>query len=145
VRYAVVFALAGLLWGATPAAACDCDRPDLKEGLERSVAVFSGKVTKIVEDKEANRKTITFEVEKVWKGDVKKTVNVTTAFSGDSCGFDFAAKGEDTFLVFAKDDGKAGWSTDICTRTAALKSDGAKEDLEALGEGQPPGDEDERA
>ena len=64
--------------------ACSCLRPGAPaEELKRSEAVFSGKAIEVnSRDQDADPFTsveAVFEVDKAWKGDVKKTVSVFTA------------------------------------------------------------------
>jgi hypothetical protein len=96
--------------------------------------VFSGKC---IEVKQANQftKQCTFEVARVWKGDIGKKVTITTASNGAACGYGFDTKGEATYMVYCF--GKAdALQTNLCTRTRTLS--GAQEDLKELGEGAPP-------
>lgn len=123
----VVTAVAVLLLAARPAAACDCDRPSIKEGIEHSDAVFVAKAADVKID--GDRRVVTLEVSKAWKGANDKRVTVWTAVEGSTCGYAFEA-GEE-YLVYARDDGKGGLETNICMRTCRISE--AKEDLKALG------------
>jgi hypothetical protein len=114
------------------ALACSClPPPPPKEAMEKSTAVFSGKVTKIELDEAKHRRTVTIEVDRAWKGMDKKTVVITTASDGAMCGYGFQK--DKSYLVYAHgEDGKL--STNICTRTRGIEQ--AKADIEALGEGK---------
>jgi len=82
---------------------------------------------------EIGRYTVTFEVERVWKGEIKKkTVLITRA---SSCDVRFR-EGE-SYLVFASMlyDG-SGLTTHKCSRTGLVAD--RKEDIELLGEGEVP-------
>ena len=122
--------------------ACSCIVPaPSKESLGQSAAVFLGKVQNIEDTKglfELGQSSIdpikvTFEVSKVWKGLDYKTITVTTARSGASCGYSFE-KGKE-YLVYAygkENDLNAG----LCSRTAPVEN--AQQDLKDLGEGKIP-------
>lgn len=74
---------------------------------------------------------VTLRVSEVWKGDVGKTLRVTTsADSGAGCGYPFEEGKE--YLVYAGEDA----SVSLCSETKPLSSAGA--DLEALGTGERP-------
>ncbi len=117
--------------------ACSCIAPPPpKQALAGSEAVFSGKcIDVVVKDR---IKTCTFEVDRVWKGEVGAKVVVTTAEGGATCGYGFTTKGDATYLIYCH--GKNGaLSTNICTRTRTLAS--AKDDLKELGDGEKPKEE----
>ena len=86
-----------------------------------------------------DRTTVGFEVSNVWKGDVLKSMDVTTPPTGGSCGFAFT-EGEE-YIVYASDSayGDDGYTVGICSRTALLLE--AQDDIDELGEGNPPQDE----
>ena len=138
-RLVLVLSLSSLWFFATTTQvyACDCDDPvSPSEDLERSAAVFAGKVTSIrdpdgpdVLDSE-NHLTIGFDVDTVWKGPAYETMYVTTSPAQSACGFEFV-EGEE-YIVYSHD----GSSTYLCTRTRLLSA--AQEDLDALGGGSAP-------
>ena len=71
--------------------ACSCAKPlSPKESLEKSTAVFAGKVVDIdipqIATSSLDPVKITFKVSKIWKGPDYKTLVLTTARSGASCG-----------------------------------------------------------
>ena len=106
--------------------------------LERSDAVFVGVVKKI--EKDGNRKTFTFEVDRYWKGDGSREIKVNV-YENPRFQAQFAENGR--FLVFAKpdgEDGKDGLMDGRCSRSKDLDRfpEGAKEDLLRLGEGKEP-------
>lgn len=134
-RLIALAVLVGCAVAAPVAWSCSCAPPPPPKGaLENAVAVFSGKC---VEMKEANQftKQFTFEVAKVWKGEVGKKVTVTTAANGAACGYGFDTKGEATYIVYCFGKGDA-LQTNLCTRTRPLSA--AAEDLKELGDGAPP-------
>lgn len=118
--------------------ACSCVVPDEPlVALEKSTAVFAGRVVKMKEPKgiiisSADPVKVTFEVDSSWKGVEENKVTLTTALSSASCGFEFV-DGE-SYLVYAYAREKGG-SEDLmaglCSRTVLLSSAG--EDLKELG------------
>ncbi|MGE7944818.1 hypothetical protein ACQKNB_22425 [Lysinibacillus xylanilyticus] len=121
--------------------ACSCaDLPSVEEEFERAKAVFSGKVVDIKEKlslKGYTTKSVLFEVTNTWKGVEQSQIIITTGQGGGDCGYNFI-KGEE-YLVYANEsimyEAKSLVST-MCDRTGVLSS--SQEDLEVLGEGQPP-------
>lgn len=118
--------------------ACSCVVPDEPlVALEKSTAVFAGKVVKMKEPKgiiisSADSVTVTFEVDSSWKGVLGDKVSLTTELSSASCGFEFM-DGE-SYLVYAYARGKGDsdeLTTGLCSRTVLLSSAG--EDLKELG------------
>lgn len=119
--------------------ACSCIPPALpKESLEKSTAVFAGKVVDIdiprgLVVSSADPVKVTFDVSKVWKGPDYKTLVITTARDGATCGYSFTQG--DEYIVYTYGEGDK-LSTGICSRTQLLAN--AQEDLEGLGEGNLP-------
>lgn len=122
---------------APSAHACSCaPPPPPKKALEGSTAVFSGKCISVeIKDQQ---KIVTFEVDRVWKGDIGKTITITTAVHGATCGYGFTTKGDGTYLVYCHGKPEA-LSTNICTRTRSLAA--GAEDIKELGDGDKPKDE----
>ena len=119
--------------------ACSCITPSQpKESLEKSTAVFVGKVMDINIPSgffmsSGDKTKVEFEISKFWKGPSYKNIALTTARDGASCGYSFK-KGEE-YIVYAYDD-ENKLNTDLCTRTKLISN--AREDLTALGEGKNP-------
>ena len=119
--------------------ACECISPaPPKESLEKSTAVFAGKVIDVdvprgIVISTADPVKVTFEVSKVWKGPDYKTLVVTTARDGASCGYSFK-QGEE-YIIYTYGEGDK-LSTGICSRTKPLAN--SQQDLEELGEGSLP-------
>ncbi len=139
---AVLFA--GSLSWATPASACSCvQSPGVTQELERSDAVFSGKVIEIDEKPRlltSSTRSIVFQVAQVWKGDGHSQVEISTGQGGGDCGFEFNMGQE--YLVYAVKSNMYGTNeliTIICDRTAVLSQ--AQGDVAVLGEGQAPSEE----
>lgn len=128
--------------------ACSCMAPGpVPEEVERSAAVFAGTVVEI-KDKNAlslikssaDLMEVKIEVEEVWKGQNKTPITVYTERNSASCGFEFALNQE--YLVYAnEEDGE--FMVSLCSRTAPLSM--ATEDLQELGQGEIPVDQEEAA
>ncbi|WP_258394598.1 hypothetical protein [Paenibacillus sp. MDMC362] len=123
--------------------ACSCaGPPTVEEGLERSAAVFAGKVTKLVSPKaklvmsSADPVHVRLEVTEVWKGELAGMTQLTTAVSSASCGYDQFAVGSE-FLVFASAE-SGQLRTGMCDGTKLLSTAG--QELIVLGDGYPPED-----
>lgn len=130
----------------TYACSCVVPAPPL-EAMENSSAVFEGTVISVAKptgiiQSSADPMQVTFQVGARWKGDLDNQVTVSTAQSGDSCGFEFA-KGE-RYMVYARgaeadgsiakgNEEQSEFTTSLCSRTA-LYAD-AQEDLNELGPG----------
>jgi hypothetical protein len=112
--------------------ACKCAMPSsAKEGLEKSKAVFSGKVIGVSKSK------WTFKVIKIWKGDLKSRVTLYDSMPETSCASNF--KVGESYLIYAstsKIDDRPSFIPDVCNRTKKLED--AKDDLRELGEGSQP-------
>jgi hypothetical protein len=98
--------------------------------LKGAVAVFSGKVIEISSSGNYDRNTVTFDVDKTWKGNNDPIIVVSADPDYSSCGNSFDL-GE-SWLVYAY--GKSKLSTSVCSRTTRLEY--AQEDLKALGPGK---------
>ncbi|WP_259445145.1 hypothetical protein [Paenibacillus lautus] len=123
--------------------ACSCaGPPTVEEGLERSAAVFAGKVTKLVGPKaklvmsSADPVHVMLEVTEVWKGELAGMTQLTTAVSSASCGYDQFAVGSE-FMVFASAE-SGQLRTGMCDGTKLLSTAG--QELTELGDGYPPED-----
>lgn len=123
--------------------ACSCAAPEsVQVELEKSSAVFSGKVLGILDKKKFNSTqssgdelAVLFEVDEAWKGINQTQVIVYTSRDSASCGFEFTSN---EYLVYAnKYDGELRVS--LCSRTTLLSS--AQEDLNELGMGDKPTEE----
>ena len=136
------------LWNPGVVYACKCAAPGAPaEELAKFDAVFTGRVISIEHSYDPNattvspedRTTVGFEVSNVWKGNVLKSMDVTTPPTGGSCGFAFT-EGEE-YIVYASDSayGDDGYTVGICSRTALLEE--AQADIDELGEGNPAIDE----
>lgn len=121
--------------------ACSCVQlPNVEEELERSNAVFSGKVIDVREKRSLTgnvSKLVLFEVTSTWKGVQQSQIMITTGLDSGDCGIDF--KGGKEYLVYASEStmyGAKSLVSIICDRTNQLSS--LQSDLAILGEGKPP-------
>lgn len=113
--------------------ACSCAYPHTpSEALERSAAVFAGKVVSI-EASTVNRTgmhpiTVEFEVSTVWKGPGQRTIRMRTPGINNSCHFPFQEGVE--YLVYSLNGSNVNW----CSPVRPLSE--ASVDLAVLREGQ---------
>ncbi|MBM7702415.1 hypothetical protein [Metabacillus iocasae] len=141
---ATLFLLSFFTFSPSKSYACSCvPTVPVKEELEQSDAVFSGKVIRKEHTKQnlyndgfaMEVYAVTFEVNRVWKGASNSHILVYTGMGGGDCGYSFK-EGTD-YLVYAH--GNDQLIAEICSRTAELSS--ANEDLTILGEGMKPENE----
>lgn len=136
----MTFSLLSLSIGPSTSYACDCVKPpSVEDELERSQAVFSGKVLEVNEmNKGYMKKKVLLEVAETWKGLSESQVIITTGSGGGDCGYEFQV-GEE-YLVYAQHSSMYGDQEElvsiICDRTTELST--ASEDLAVLGEGKAP-------
>jgi len=128
--------IASLTFGAEAGLACTCAPPKSPaRELERSTAVFSGKVLEVKRHKRTGDifggVEAVFRVERAWKGVESRTVSVFTSAQSAACGYGF--KEGSSYLVYAHGNAESKLSTSICSRTRRLKD--AREDLDELGAG----------
>ena len=135
IRPVLVFALVGLWLASYPeqSYACSCAYPYTpSEALERSAAVFAGRVISI--DQSTARQqgwssiAVEFDVSTVWKGPDQRTMRMRTPGINNSCHFPFREGVE--YLVFSLDGSNVGW----CSPVRPISE--AADDLAELGEGQ---------
>lgn len=109
------------------AQACKClPPPPPLEAMKTAGAVFSGKVLSL--QTKDTKVIVEIEVQEIWKGVEKKTVQIETGTH--SCGWEFT--GGESYLFYTRDD----MTVDRCTRTQVLKD--ATADLKQLGAGHKP-------
>ena len=131
-KYFVIF-LIGIISLSIPlypheSSACSCIIESSDEALENSVAVFSGKVTKITEDQptwpiisSAEPVTVEFQVYRVWKGPSEKTIKITTASDEGTCGYGFEMG--KTYLVYSyeiEDNDPLVLKVSLCSKTSPI-------------------------
>lgn len=120
--------------------ACSCALPEsAKDALEYSDAVFSGKVTDI-SGKHPDNLTIsrhdpvsvTFSVDRVWKGPANSTMTISTESSEASCGYEFQQN--ESYVVYSYKKGNPSTlHTGLCSGTSLLSD--SYDDLSELGDG----------
>jgi hypothetical protein len=130
----IVFALAALVAAPRAARACSClPPPSPVEAAEQAVAVFEGRTFGVVREGQHNR--FTFEVTRVWKGEVGTRVDVWSHSQSATCGRGFESGA--SYVVYAGS--RDGHLVDgLCSRTREISR--ASEDLEALGTARTPAD-----
>jgi hypothetical protein len=119
------------------ARACSCSAPPTTaEALQRSTAVFKGKVVKIsvpsldwIGLTRTGAHRVKFEILKQWKGPAAETTVIVTRLTGEGCGFPFEEQKE--YLVYVVAEQKHIQSG-ICTGTKSTAD--AEEEMEELDE-----------
>lgn len=117
---------------ASPVHACSCIVPGPpREELGQSSAVFTGTVLSIRPAllPLGTGKTVTFTVDKAWKGVTDKKLTVATAKHSAECGFPFIAGQQ--YLVYTRNEGGQRLSASLCSRTKELAQ--TQTDLDELG------------
>lgn len=130
----VVLASASVPWLVPRGArACSCTMPAPPEkALEEADAVFEARPFGMSHDDQ--RAHYRFEVDRVWKGDVGPSVEISTALHSATCGRSYKIGTQ--YVIYARK-GQSGELTDmLCSRTRATTSAG--EDLQVLGAGHEP-------
>jgi len=116
----LILVLATTFFQTTSSFACSCvARPSVEKSVEKSTAVFAGKV--IGTDNSSSSLWVSLS----WKGTREEFVTVSSSMG--NCSFQFK-KGEE-YLIYAY--GVKQLKTSVCTRTKKLSD--AKEDLAQLG------------
>ncbi|HET6582334.1 MAG TPA: hypothetical protein VFG69_02780 [Nannocystaceae bacterium] len=119
--------------GARAARACSCLPPAPPiEASARATAVFEGRT--FAARRVQNEVIFSFEVTRVWKGEVSPEVVVYTATHSASCGRAYELGVPYIVYASARDDGAL--VDNLCSRSRTLVD--AVEDLDVLGAGRPP-------
>ena len=132
-----IYSLVFCLVRTEVARACSCSAPSTTaEALQRSTAVFRGRVVKISVPSldwlgltRTGAHRVKFEILKQWKGPSAETSVVVTRLTGEGCGFPFEEQKE--YLVYFVAEQKHIQSG-ICTGTKSIAD--AEEEMEALDE-----------
>jgi hypothetical protein len=125
--------VAVFLYAASAAYACSCGELTLPKEVAQTDAIFTGRVTKLEVVKVTDGvSTIEATVipDRVFKGDVPKTVVFTTSDGCCYCAPSFAIAAKYVFFAYVS---KGELVTSTCTRTKLLSE--AKEELEYLKQG----------
>ncbi len=123
--------LACLAIPSRPARACSClPPPPPKVALSQSDAVFEGRpfATNVV----GSMAEFSFEVDRVWKGELPARVTIKTATSSAACGRTYQIG--QSYVVYARRGTGTALLDGLCSRTRT--SAAAGEDLEELGIGE---------
>lgn len=108
-----------------------CNVPTVRGAFQTSKAVFAGEV--VSEEKNGDVVTYKFEVEKYWKGEGKKEIEI---FVYETSGYRAPFKEGEKFLVYALADEEGRLTVRRCSRSRDLRY--AEDDLRELGEGKTP-------
>jgi MYXO-CTERM domain-containing protein len=138
----VISALAALmvvavLWLAPRGArACSCmpQLPPPEQALADADAVFEARPFSMSTDNQ--RAHYSFEVDRVWKGEVGPRVEISSALHSATCGRSFQIGTQ--YVVYARRSPSGELTDNMCSRTRPVSS--AAEDLQVLGAGQDPRD-----
>lgn len=78
--------------GLRPAAACSCVDSTLAEYADDVTLAFTGEQTSrvVIDEAQDNGAVLTFDVDRVFRGDVGETISVRTHAQGSACGMDFS-------------------------------------------------------
>lgn len=112
-------------------ASSKCAIASVKSSLQYAKAVFSGEV--IGEERNSDVKTFKFKVDRYWKGEDKKEIEISV-YQTPRYQSPFREGGE--FLVYAVADEEGRLSVKRCSRSKDLRF--AEQDLRELGEGKTP-------
>lgn len=127
----VLLASLAVIGGGWEAQACSCDALTPAQALKAADVAFSGLVTAVVDGAApTDPRTVTVDVDLVYKGVVPAIALVATDPTGDTCGIDFVPS--QRYTVFAQTTG-GGLTSGICDATAANA-----DLLTAVAEGRPP-------
>lgn len=131
------WALLGLIltsWALPQRAeACSCVSPPApRVALQKSSAVFEGKVLSLDHKPELHRLTARIEVLRTWKDAATSPVEVSTHDFDSMCGFNFEVGR--SYLIYA-DGSSDALSTALCSRSR--ESENAADDFKDLGPAKP--------
>ncbi len=133
----LVHLTAMLILGATVAHGCECVSLDVRSSQKRAEIVFRGRITSFRDTGNGTR-AIVFTVDRVWKGDVRRTFEMPAIKETSRCvGFwpTFLEIGNNLLVYAYRIDGKGDYITDICSRTALAEK---SKDFVELGSGREP-------
>ncbi|MCI0698483.1 T9SS type A sorting domain-containing protein [candidate division KSB1 bacterium] len=109
--------------------ACSCwPPPPPAQAFAEAEAVFMGKVVSFEFVENNRRRRAAISLSKIWKGDRGAASEIFTGADVGMCGYEFQV-GE-TYVIYAYKDENGRLHTNICTRTAPLRS--AAKDLKYL-------------
>lgn len=108
-----------------------CAVASVKSSLQYAKAVFSGEV--VSEEKNGDVKTFKFKVDKFWKGEDTRTIEI---FVYQTSRYQAVFREGEKFLVYAVADEDGRLSVKRCSRSKDLRY--AEQDLRELGAGKTP-------
>lgn len=115
------------------ARACSCAMPAPPEkAIDEADVVFEARPFGMTND--GQRARYSFEVDRVWKGEVGASAEISTALHSATCGRGYQIGTQ--YLVYARRSPSGELTDNLCSRTRASAS--AAEDLEVLGPGREP-------
>lgn len=125
----IIFCAAVLIFSANDVSACSCvPQKPVGEVYESESAIFSGKIIGVRRSGKYLRKIIV-KVEKSWKGELPKTVAISTTAVGSMCGYNFSVGKR--YLIYVSDGDKTTvLSASICSRTKLFSE--SKDDVKIL-------------
>lgn len=112
---AVLLALATAWVVPAPAYACSCEARTGAEYAARADVVFTGFIARNQVDRKAQLRTVTFRVQRVFKGSAFVNQVVTMYWDQNSCGIEFYGVNP-PYVVFAQQE-QAGLTADACGGT----------------------------
>lgn len=126
---ALLLALAAIWTVPARAYACSCAQVSDEDQVAAANVIFTGRIDGDQSDQQT--RTITFVVERIYKGDAGSRQVIATSASGASCGLEIGGAG--TFLVFANHADEPGeLQANLCGGTRAGGAPAA------LGDGRAP-------
>jgi len=97
---------------------CDCKDLTVLEARNLAKVVFRGRITAFRNTGNGTRSAI-FTVDRVWKGDVPRIVEMPEIQGGSDCdGFPVKLEVGKVLLVYARRNGTGSYMTTVCSRTA---------------------------
>jgi len=121
----LIFAFVSIV-NASEVFACSCVptgdaslKTQVTEAYKKSSNVFSGEVIEITKGADAFSAKVKFKIDKSWKQKLSGELTIITATDSALCGYFFEVGKK--YVVYAQGE-NSNLRTDICTRTALLKS-----------------------
>jgi hypothetical protein len=128
----------GLLATSSLAFGCDCAEVSVKQAKDAAEIIFRGQITAF-RDTGKGYRIIVFAVDRVWKGNVPRTFEMSEWIETAQCiGFwpTFVGVGKYLLVYAFRLDGRSSdYVTSICTRTALVET---TKDFAVLGAGHAP-------
>lgn len=136
---AILIVAVGLVWGASPAAACSCAGPPFEaqeghEGVAAYDAVFIGTAVSL-EEVSSDEVEWVFDVASVLHGDVASPITLSAPIDGAGCGLDWVSVGSTIAVGVRAGDGEL--RTGLCSVDSEAAVDGVGERRPALEPGDP--------